>query len=82
MNVLVQVALIMFLAAMVNYLGFEHYRRWDMSRDKKYALSDKTKRFLESIKGKMRITVFFGAEQSDRQRRAKSADRISVRRAR
>ena len=45
---------------MVNYLGFEHYRRWDLSRDKKYALSDKTKRFLESMKGKMRITVFFG----------------------
>ncbi|MDQ6765559.1 MAG: GldG family protein [Verrucomicrobiota bacterium] len=59
-NVLVQVALILFLAAMVNYLGFEHYRRWDLSRDKKYALSDKSKRFLESIKGKVRMTVLFG----------------------
>ena len=59
LNVLVQVALILFLAAMVNYLGFEHYRRWDFSRDKKYALSDKTKRFLDSIKGKVRVTVFF-----------------------
>ena len=58
-NVLVQVALILFLAAMVNYLGFEHYRRWDLSRDKKYALSDKSKRFLESVKGKIRLTVFF-----------------------
>ena len=44
---------------MVNYLGFQHYKRWDLSRDKKYALSDKSKRFLESMKGKMRITVFF-----------------------
>jgi hypothetical protein len=59
-NVLVQVGLILVLAAMVNYLGFEHYRRWDLSRDKKYALSDKTKRFLGTIKGKMRATVFFG----------------------
>ncbi len=58
-NVLVQVALILFLAAIVNYLGFEHYRRWDLSRDKKYELSDKSKRFLNSIKGKVRITVFF-----------------------
>ena len=66
MNVIVQIALILFLAVMVNYLGFEHYRRWDLSRDKKYALSDKTKRFLDSIKGKVRVTVFFGAEQSDR----------------
>src|SRR6202162_4888298 len=60
LNVIVQVALVLFLAAMVNYLGFEHYRRWDLSRDKKYALSDKTKRFLNTIKGKVRMTVFFG----------------------
>jgi hypothetical protein len=60
-NVIVQVALLLFLAIAANYLGFEHYRRWDLSRDQKYALSDKTKRFLETIKGKMRITVFFAA---------------------
>src|SRR5438552_19043932 len=59
MNVILQIAIIIVLAAMVNYLGFEHYRRWDLSRDKKYALSDKTKRFLDSIQGKVRMTVFF-----------------------
>src|SRR3979409_1978182 len=58
-NVPAQTGIILFLAAMVNYLGFEHYKRWDFSRDKKYALSDKTKRFLDTLKGKMRITVFF-----------------------
>jgi ABC-type uncharacterized transport system involved in gliding motility auxiliary subunit len=60
-NVLVQVALLLFLAIAANYLGFEHYKRWDLSRDQKYALSDKTKRFLETIKSKIRITVFFSA---------------------
>ena len=59
LNVIVQIALLFFLAVMVNYLGFEHYRRWDLSREQKYALSDKTKRFLETIKGKVRTTVFF-----------------------
>ena len=59
LNVLVQVALVLFLAAMVNSIAFKHYKRWDFSRDKKYALSDKTKRFLNTIKGKVRITVFF-----------------------
>ena len=49
-NVLVQIAiLLLFLAIAANYLGFEHYRRWDLSRDQKYALSDKTKRFLERL---------------------------------
>src|SRR5438128_2492085 len=59
LNVIVQIALILFLAAMVNSLAFRHYKRWDFSRDQKYALSDKTKRFLDSIKGKIRVTIFF-----------------------
>src|SRR5215468_2287775 len=59
LNVVVQIVLILFLAAMANSLAFKHYKRWDLSRDQKYALSDKTKRFLETLKGKMRITVFF-----------------------
>src|ERR1700745_4362383 len=59
LNVVVQIALILFLAAMVNSLAFKHYKRWDLSRDQKYALADKTKRFLHTLKDKMRITVFF-----------------------
>lgn len=59
LNVVVQVVLILFVAAMVNSFAFKHYTRWDLSRDQKYALSDKTKRFLDTLKGKMRITVFF-----------------------
>src|SRR5512133_279576 len=59
LNLVVQIVLILFLAAMVNSLAFKHYKRWDLSRDQKYALSDKTKRFLDTLKGKMRITVFF-----------------------
>src|SRR3979411_2178581 len=58
-NVVVQIVLILFLVAMVNSLAFKHYARWDFSRDQKYALSDKTKRFLDTLKAKMRITVFF-----------------------
>ena len=60
LNVVVQIGLILFLAAIVNFgVAFKHYKRWDLSRDQKYALSDKTKHFLNTLKGKMRITVFF-----------------------
>jgi ABC-type uncharacterized transport system. len=59
LNVLAQIVLLLFLAAMVNSIAFKHYRRWDFSRDQKYALSDKTKRFLRTVKGKMRVIVFF-----------------------
>ena len=58
-NVLVQIILVLFLVVLVNSYAFKHYRRWDFSRDQKYALSDKTKRFLNALKDKMRITVFF-----------------------
>src|SRR6266699_307828 len=58
-NVLAQIILILFLAAMVNSIAFKHYQRWDFSHDQKYALSDKTKRFLRTINTKMRIIVFF-----------------------
>jgi len=59
LNVLAQTALILFLVAMANSFAFKHYARWDFSRDQKYTLSDKTKRFVDTFKGKMRITVFF-----------------------
>src|SRR5437773_2760851 len=59
LNLLVQLILIFFLIISVNWIGFRNYKRWDVSRDQKYALSDKTKRFLNTIKGKMRITVLF-----------------------
>src|SRR5215468_5790655 len=59
LSVIVQIMAILFLAILVNSYAFKHYKRWDLSRDQKYALSDKTKRFLNTLKGKMRITVFF-----------------------
>src|SRR6184192_2405749 len=59
LNVVVQIVLILFLVAMANSFAFKHYARWDFSRDRQYTLSDKTKRFLETLKGKMRVTVFF-----------------------
>jgi ABC-type uncharacterized transport system len=59
MNVVLQIALVIFLVAMLNSLAFRHYKRWDFSRDQKYALSDKTKSLLASFNGKLRIIVFF-----------------------
>jgi len=82
LNVVVQIGLLIFLALMVNYLGFEHYRRWDFSRDQKYALSDKTKRMLDSLKGETAHHCFLFPKHADHQRRARSANGISVRRQR
>src|SRR5438309_8089211 len=57
-NVLAQIVLILFLTVAINSIAFKHYQRWDFSHDQKYALSDKTKRFLRTIKTKLRIIMF------------------------
>src|SRR5690242_1037790 len=59
LNVLIQLVLAFFLLAAVNWLSFRHYKRWDFSRDHAYELSHKTQRFLNTIKNRMRVTVFF-----------------------
>ncbi|MEA3188349.1 MAG: gliding motility-associatede transport system auxiliary component [Chthoniobacter sp.] len=59
LNVLVQILAVVFILGMLNYMAFNHYRRWDFSRDQKFALSDQTKRLLRSLDKPMKVIVFF-----------------------
>ncbi len=59
LNVMAAVTLAAVLLAMVNYLGYRHYRRWDVSRSRFYRLSDKTLQVLASITGDVNAVVFF-----------------------
>jgi hypothetical protein len=61
-NVLVQVLTVVFILAGVNYYAFKHYKRWDFSRDQKYALSDQTRRLLESLPKPVKMFVFFSPD--------------------
>ena len=58
-NVAAQITILAAIVLMINYLGFNRYARWDLSRNTKYALAPLTKRFLESLKKEVRIFVFF-----------------------
>jgi hypothetical protein len=58
-NVLVQIATTVLILGMVNYLAFNHYKRWDFSRSQKFALADQTKRVLANLKKPVTIIVFF-----------------------
>ncbi|MCX6966964.1 MAG: GldG family protein [Verrucomicrobia bacterium] len=59
LNVLLQSALFVLLFAIANYLGFNHYKRWDFSRDQKYTLSAQSKRVLSNLKKPVHLVVFF-----------------------
>jgi ABC-type uncharacterized transport system involved in gliding motility auxiliary subunit len=58
-NVFLQVVLFFLLFGIVNYLGFQHYKRWDFSRDQKYSLSSQTRRVVSNLKKPTHLIVFF-----------------------
>ena len=58
-NVVLQTIIIAVIVLMINYLGFNRYQRWDLSRSNKYALSELTKKFLKSLKKEVKVYVFF-----------------------
>jgi gliding motility-associatede transport system auxiliary component len=58
-NVLVQIIATVLIFGMVNYLAFNHFKRWDVSRNQKYTLSDKTKLVVKGLKKPVKMIVFF-----------------------
>ena len=60
-NVVVQIALGALIVLMLNYLSFNRFGRWDLSRNSKYALSGLTRKFLGSLKKEVKIYVFFSS---------------------
>lgn len=62
LNSLVQMVVLVAIVVMVNYMAFNHYKRWDFSRNKQFALSSQTKKVLKSLKDTAHIIVFFAAD--------------------
>lgn len=52
------IVLMLILVIMVNYLSSRNYVRHDLSRERFYALSEKTRALLASLDDRVRITVF------------------------
>jgi hypothetical protein len=58
-NVVRQILIMIAIVAMINYLGFNWYQRWDLSRNHKYTLSSLTHNVLNSLTKDVAISVFF-----------------------
>jgi hypothetical protein len=58
-NVARQIIIMIAIVAMINYLGFNWYQRWDLSRNRKYTLSSLTHNVLNSLTKDVAISVFF-----------------------
>lgn len=57
-NVLIQIAVVAFIVLMINAIAFKHFKRFDFTRDHKYALSQRTKQFLASLDKPVKLIVF------------------------
>jgi len=58
-NVFLQLLALLVIFGLVNYLGFNHFRRWDFSRDQKYTLGDQTRRVLGQLEKPVEMIVYF-----------------------
>lgn len=59
LNVGVQLFVLVLIVLMLNYLSFNHYRRWNFSRTHRYELSDKTHRVLAGLKKPVKVIEYF-----------------------
>ena len=59
LNVIIQVVVVLLIVAMVNYFSFNHFKRFDRTRDQKYLLSGQTKQVLGGLKKPVKAVVFF-----------------------
>ena len=62
-NVVIQVIVFAAIAVMINYVSFRHFKRWDFTRNQKYALAPLTKNLLASLKKPVKAVVFFPSAQ-------------------
>lgn len=60
-NVLLQTLVFFGIVVMLNYMSFRHFKRWDLSRDKKYELSTQTKNLLKNLKKPVKAVIFFSS---------------------
>jgi hypothetical protein len=61
-GVTLQLVALAIIIAVVNGIAYKHYHRFDYSRDRKTALSERTKHFLASLTKPVKIIVYFNAQ--------------------
>src|ERR1041385_8672513 len=66
------VSVLVFLAILVaaNYLSFRQNKRWDLTKNKQYTLSDQTVKLVKNLDSPVKFTVFDKTEDFDRFRSA------------
>ena len=64
LNVFIQVLALLLILVMVNTMAFKHYKRWDLSRTRKYTLSGTTRQILSGLKKPVKVIVYFTSDSN------------------
>jgi ABC-type uncharacterized transport system involved in gliding motility auxiliary subunit len=67
-NALVSALLVAALLVALNYLGFEHHVRWDLTATREHSLSPQTLKVLRSLPGPVQAVAFPSADSAARYR--------------
>lgn len=57
-NLLIQVGLAVTIVGAVNYLGTRNHKRWDLTENKQFSLSEQTRKIVKELPGKVSVTMF------------------------
>lgn len=66
-NVFLQLLIVGALVLAANWIAFRHHQRFDFSRDRKFALSERTRQFLGGLSKPVHLTVFMDARATMRE---------------
>lgn len=56
------------IVGLVNYLGARHFKRWDVTAEKQFSISEQTMQILRSLKEPVHVKLFFTPAQYNRQK--------------
>jgi hypothetical protein len=62
LNVVVQIVAMFCILLFINWFAFKHHKQFDFSRDHKYALSQRTKQFVDSLSKPIKLIVFMNVQ--------------------
>ena len=63
-NTAVLVLVVVVILGALNYLVSRHTKRWDLTKNQRYSLSDQTKKVLGGLKEDVKVTYFQRAQES------------------
>jgi ABC-type uncharacterized transport system involved in gliding motility auxiliary subunit len=69
-NLLVQLVLSVAIIGAINWIGTRQHKRWDLTENKQFSLSDQSRKVVKALPGKVKVTMFINpADRSNQQNR-------------